>query len=118
MFRHKLRRLVTQFHIRDLIWLTLVVASLAAWWRTKRENAALREESFAKSEALAIKARALETAAKKEANLRREVELLGQATRSLGAGLAKRDVELRESLERREEVINALRILKESPGPS
>lgn len=116
--RYRLRTLLTQFSIRDLIWLTFVVASLTAWWHTKRENAALRDDNLAKSQALKAKSQTLEAASKKEARLRSEVEVLTQATRGLGAGLAKKDAELRDSLQRREEVLEAFRILKNAPVPS
>ena len=114
----RIRPLVAQFSIRDLLWLMLTVCWLTAWWHTKRENAALRVENEAKSAALQAKSQALQAAAKKEATLRRETELIGQLTKSLGAGLAKKDAELRESLDKRQEVLNALRILKENPAGS
>lgn len=107
-----------RFSIRDLLWLTLVAASLTAWWHTKRENAALRDDNLAKSESLKVKAQALEIAAKKEKSLRHEVELLGQLARNREAELKKRDNELRDSLERRGEVLSALRIIKDGPSPS
>src|SRR5262245_61877991 len=112
MPRYKLRTLLTQFSIRDLVWLTFLVAALTAWWHMKKENSALREENQAKAAAIEAKSKALETAAKKESSLRTEVDVLRQATKGLGAGLAKREAELRDSLHRREEVLEALRTLK------
>jgi len=115
--RFSLRPLLTQFSIRDLLWLTLVVAAFAAWWQAKGEIAVLWDDNLEKSEALQAGAQAIEAANKKEARLRTEVELLRQATKSLGAGLAKKEAELQDSLRRREEVIEALRILKD-PAPT
>jgi len=116
--RFRLRTLMTQFSIRDLVWLTFVVAVLTAWWHSRRENAALRDENQARSETIKVKAQALESAAKKEASLRKEVELMGQLARNREAELAKRTDELRESLKRREEVLDALRNIQATPAPS
>ena len=119
---YHLRTLLTQFSIRDLIWLTLVVASLTAWWHTKSENAARRNDNVAKAEALEYKSQASATAAaaaaKTEAVLRRELELVNQMARNSQAELAKRTAELRDSLERREEVLKAIRTLKDEPASS
>jgi hypothetical protein len=118
--RYRLRSLLIQFSIRDVIWLTLVVASLTAWWNMKRENAVLRSDNVAKAQALEVKSQALASAAaaaaKKEATLRQEAELYGQMARNRQAELAKRTAELNASLERREEVLKALRTLKDEPA--
>ena len=116
--RYRLRTLMTQFSIRDLLWLTLVFAVLTAWWHSRRENAALRDENLARSETMKVKAQALEFAAKKEASLRKEVELVGQLARNREVELAKRTDEQRESLKRREEVLEALRSIQTTPAPS
>ena len=107
-----------RFTIRDMLWLTLVAAVTTGWLLDRRrldptehENALLRLDNSAKSQALEI-------AAKKEASSRREVELMGQLVRNREAELQKRDAELRDSLSRREAVLNALRASKDLPEPS
>ena len=114
--RYRLRTLLSQFSIRDLLWLTLVVAALTAWWDTRRENATIRDDYLAKMGAVKAESQALQVAAaKKEAILHKEVQLLDQLAQNQKAELAKRDAELRDSLERREAVMNALRTLKDAP---
>ena len=115
---YRLRTLLTQFSIRDLIWLTFVVAALTAWWHSRRENAAIRRDNAAMVEALEVKSQALGVAAKKESSLKHEVELVTQWARNSQTELAKRSAELRDSLERREEVLKALRTLEVKPPPT
>lgn len=114
----RLRKLLTQFSIRDLLWLMLVIAGLAAWWHAKLENAAQRADHLAKFEELQAKLRDAETASQREARLRLEVEMLTRTLQGLRTGLATKEDELRDSLRRREEVLEALRMLKETPVPA
>src|SRR6478672_4027101 len=107
-----------RFTIRDVLWLTLVAAVATGWLLDRRrmgpteyENALLQIDNSAKSQALAV-------AAKTEASLRKEVELIGQLARNREDELKKRDAELRDSLSRREAVLNAIRSSRELPEPS
>ena len=114
--RYRLRTLMTQFSVRDLIWLILVVASLTARWSAKREIASLRDDNASKVAAIQVQSQALAAAAKKEATLKREVELTIQMARNRQADLTERTTELRDSLQRREDVLKALRSLKDEPN--
>ena len=82
---------------------------------TEHENERLQSDNMTKTQAIELASQNLEVAAKNERNLRREVELFRQSARIQTAVLRKREAELSDSLERREAVLNALRILKESP---
>jgi len=108
-----------RFMIRDILWLTLVAAVAVGWWvehrGTEHENERLQSDNMTKNQAIELASQNLEVAAKNERNLRREVELFRQSARIQTAVLRKREAELSDSLERREAVINALRILKEPP---
>jgi hypothetical protein len=94
-----------RFTIRDLLWLTVVVAIFTSMWLDRRR---INSEN-AKSQALA---------AEKTAKLQKEVSLLNQITKALGSSLKKREDELQDSLKRREEVANALRIIRETQLPN
>jgi len=94
-----------RFTIRDLLWLMVVAAILTSAWLDRRR---INSEN-ARSQALA---------AEKTAKLQKEVALLNQLTKALGAGLKMREAELQESLKRREEVVNALRIIRDTQLPN
>jgi hypothetical protein len=104
-----------RFTIRDVLWLTVVVASLTGWWldhrRADHETKALRSDNLAKSEAL-------ESDTKSQAILRQEQETIMRGARRLEGELQKREAELRSALSKREEMRDALRTLKENPGKS
>ena len=110
-----------KFSIRDLLWLTLVAGSLTGWWldhrrleRIDHENATLRIDNLAKSQALEIAA----NSAKQANSLRREVEFLAQLVRRRDAELQQRNAELSDSLAKREAVIDAIRAAKDATLPS
>lgn len=94
-----------RFTIRDLLWLMVVVGVFTSMWLDRRR---INSEN-AVSQALA---------AEKTAKLQKEVALLNQLTKGLSSGLKKREAELQESLKRREEVANALRIIRENQLPN
>jgi len=53
--RYRLRTLLTQFSIRDMLWLTVVTAVAVGWWLTARrlsETALRLSEAEAKQQAL------------------------------------------------------------------
>src|SRR5260221_6800921 len=51
--RFRLRTLLTQFTIRDILWLTVIVAvALTLWLRWSRETVVMQEESAAREEKL------------------------------------------------------------------
>jgi hypothetical protein len=88
-----------------------------AWWHEKRKIAVLRRDNIAKAAALEVKTQALAAAAKKEASLRREVELASQMARNREAELKRRDAEVRDSLDRREATLKALQALQNTSSP-
>jgi len=108
-----------RFTIRDVLWLTLVTAVAVMWYlaerRSERENEALVRDNLVKAQELEVNKQLLETAAKKEKNLQKEVELLGQIRQAQASVLKRREAELRDSLDRREAVLDALRTIGNAP---
>jgi hypothetical protein len=97
---------IFRFSIRDLLWLTIVAAVFCSWWLDHRRQA--QEHAGAiqgHAQAIAEKTKALAVAKK-------EVSLLNQIVQSQTSVIKTREAELRDSLKRREEVANALRIIR------
>jgi hypothetical protein len=101
-----------RFTIRDLLWLTVVVAILTTWWIEQRQT------SFEHAKVQAVAAEKQAAAAEKIAKLQKEVTLQNQVARAQQSIIKARDAEIRDSLKRREEVANALRIIRGEQGPS
>ncbi len=107
-----------RFTLRDLLWLMLAAALATGWLLDRRQIEPSQHENTLLRIDNSVKAQALEIAAKKEASLRQEVQLIGQLAHNREAELKLRDAELRDSLARREAVMNALRSARELPEPS
>src|SRR5262245_53462359 len=109
-----------RFTIRDVLWLTLVAAVTIGWLlehrRIDRENEILVLDNVAKAQSLEEKSQKLQAAAKKEKSLQGSVDGLRRLVEAQRTKVKKYEDELRDSLQRREEVLNALRVLKESPS--
>src|SRR5262245_22667977 len=74
-----------RFTIRDVLWLTLMVAVLVAWRMDRHRITAAFDESTAKARA------EIEVTVKKEKSLRHEIELLGRLAQNRETELQKRD---------------------------
>src|SRR5262245_26776729 len=108
-----------RFTIRDVLWLTLV-AAVAVGWRLEHRrigqaNESLLLDNMAKAQALETMTQKFAATSKKEQSLQREVELVGQLARNRELELKKREAELRDSLARREAVLDALRNIQGAP---
>jgi hypothetical protein len=111
-----------RFTIRDMLWLTWV-AAVAIGWRLEhrrigQQNESLLLENVAKTQQLEEQSQKLVAAAKKEKNLQVSVDMLRRLAEAQRTKLKKAEDEFRDSLERREDVLSALRILKETPPPA
>jgi len=88
-----------RFTIRDVLWLTVVVALGVGWWvntrRTAHEITVLRSDNVAKSADLGVRANALDIAFEKQKSLRHEVEALEAIVQHREHELGKLSAELR-----------------------
>lgn len=97
---------IFRFSIRDLLWLTIVAAVFCSWWLDQRRRELEHAQAIrGHAEAIAEKTKALAVAKK-------EVTLLNQVVKVQTSVIKTREAELRDSLNRREEVANALRIIR------